>query len=634
MCGIAGYVSEKPQDPALIRQMCDVIVHRGPDDEGFHIDGKVALGMRRLSIIDVATGHQPIYNEDRSVAIVYNGECYNFPELRRMLEAKGHRFSTHTDTECIVHLHEEYGDRCVEHLRGMFAFALWDEKKQRLLLARDRAGKKPLFYRLTSDGIFFGSELKTLIQDPGFERRIDPIALHHYLTYQYVPAPWSIYEGVSKLPPAHTLAYEGGKARITRYWKLSYANKLDLPEEEAAERMRELIRECTRIRLISERPLGALLSGGVDSSLVVAAMAEQMSEPVKTFTIGFDDNRFDERKYARMVAERFGTEHHELVVTPDLLDIIPKLVWHYDEPFADSSAIPTYYVAEMTRQHVTVALNGDGGDESFGGYQRYIANLLAKKMPVPDFAVRAGRGLLNALPPGRDSRSVRARARRFADIVLAPDEDRYARLMSYFNNDQKDAVYSGSMRETVQGHDSWDLLRELFRKSDGKDLADRMLDVDVQSYLHGDLLVKMDIATMANSLEARAPFLDHKMMEFAAALPSNMKIRGRVGKYLMKKAARGWLPDEVLDRPKMGFGVPLATWLRNDLRELAHESLTDATAKERGYFEPGSVQRLLAEHDAGQDHSTRIWALLQFELWARMMLDAKAVKGPVVNATG
>lgn len=631
MCGVAGYVTREAQDSSLIHRMCDVIKHRGPDDEGFHIRNDVALGIKRLSIIDVSSGHQPIYNEDGSIVIVYNGECYNFPELRRQLEIKGHRFSTQTDTECVVHLYEEYGDRCVEHLRGMFAFALWDNKRKRLLLARDRVGKKPLFYRLTTNGIFFGSELKALVQDQSLERRIDPIALHHFLTYQYVPAPWAIYQGINKLPPAHTLVFERGKSKIKRYWHLSYREKVRVSDAEAVEQLRELVRECTGVRLISERPLGALLSGGVDSSLVVAAMAEQTSGSVKTFTIGFDDDRYDERRYARMVADRFGTDHHELVVTPDLLHVIPKLVWHYDEPFADSSSIPTYYVAEMTRSHVTVALNGDGGDESFGGYQRYVANLLAKKMPVSDFALRAARGILNGLPQGRDGRSIQARGKRFVDIVLAPDEDRYARLMSYFNNEQKNSVYSASMREMVRGIDSWDILRNLFRKSDGSDLTDRMLDADVQTYLSGDLLVKMDIATMANSLEARAPMLDHKMMEFAAALPSHMKIRGRTSKYLLKKAARGLVPDEVLDRPKMGFGVPLASWLRNELRDLTRDTLTATTAKQRGYFDPGEVQRLLEEHDRGRDHGIRIWALLQFELWAQMMLDSNAVRAPVAS---
>lgn len=628
MCGIAGFVTDGEADADLLHSMCDSIRHRGPDDEGYFIDGGVGLGVRRLAIIDVKTGHQPIQNEDGTITVIFNGEIYNFPQLRSDLEAKGHRFATSTDTECIVHLYEEYADRCVEHMRGMFAFALWDARQQRLLLARDRVGKKPLYYRLTDRGIWFASELKALLQDPSLARELDLVALHHYLTFQYVPAPWSIYKGVRKLPPGHTASYRAPKFALDRYWRLKFADKLVLSEDEAAEQLKDRILDATRSRLISERPLGAFLSGGVDSSVVVAAMAETMSGPVKTFSVGFEDKNFDERYYARLVAERFGTDHHELIVRPNVLDVLGKLVWHYDEPFADSSAIPSYYVAEAARKSVTVVLNGDGGDESFAGYDRYVANLMASKLRIPGRLQPLIGRILKGLPDGRRPGSFYRRAKRFSTVLLEGPETRYAHMMSYFANYQKQTLYSPEMSRAVGDIDSYGLLRQAFSESDAPDLVDATLDVDVNTYLPGDLLAKMDIATMANSLEARSPLLDHKVMEFAAALPSHMKIRGRSGKYILKKAARDWLPKEILTRRKMGFGVPLATWLRGDLRDLTHDSLTDSTARSRGYFEPSAVNKLLAQHEGGIDHSPRIWALLWLELWHRTFIDNHATTMP------
>jgi asparagine synthase (glutamine-hydrolysing) len=628
MCGIAGFVDGSGADPVLLQRMCESIRHRGPDEHGYLVDGPVALGMRRLSIIDLSSGRQPIFNEDGSVAVVFNGEIYNFPEIRRRLEAKGHRFQSNTDTECIVHLYEEYGEGCVDHLRGMFAFALWDLGSRRLLLARDRVGKKPLFYRVTPEGIWFGSELKALLQDPDFPRQVDPIAIHHYLTYQYVPAPWSIWEGVRKLPPAHVLSWRDGVVRVSRYWRLSYTPKRELTDSEAVEATRSLVREATQLRMISDRPIGAFLSGGIDSSIVVAAMAELSPEPVKTFSIGFSEESYDERRFARLVAERFGTDHHELVVQPSALDVLPTLVWHYDEPFADSSAIPSYYLANMTRAHVTVALTGDGGDESFAGYHRYVANLLASRAHLPARVRRGARLLLSAVTDPRQPQSSLGRLRRMLDMLLTAPDERYARLVSYFTEEQKQAVYCHELRELLVEHNSYDLVADAFAGSDGPELVDRTLNVDVLTYLPGDLLAKMDIATMANSLEARSPLLDHKLMEFAATLPASLKIRGRTGKWVLKQVARGWLPDEVIDRRKMGFGVPIAAWLRNELRELARDTLTDTTARQRGYFDPLAVRRLLDEHDSGLDRANRLWALLQLELWFRMFLDGRATIAP------
>jgi asparagine synthase (glutamine-hydrolysing) len=624
VCGIAGFVAPDRGDEQLLRKMCDAITHRGPDEEGFYCRGGIGLGSRRLSIIDLAGGTQPIYNEDRTVAVVFNGEIYNFQELRADLETRGHKFSTRTDTECIVHLYEDHGGRCVEHLRGMFAFALWDARERRLLLARDRVGKKPLCYRLEGNNIYFGSELKSLIQDRGFTRRVDPIALHHYLTYQYVPAPHSIYEGVRKLPPAHTLTFEDGRVSLARYWRLHYSPKVDISEAEAVEQLRDLVDEATRLRLVSERPIGAFLSGGVDSSFVVASMASQLDQKVKTFSIGFEQEEFDERRYARVVADRLGTDHHELVVHPDIHDLLPKLAWHYDEPFADSSAIPSFYVSELARRNVVVVLNGDGGDESFAGYERYLWSQRMARYQVPAALrplVRRVRG------KGQAKWRPVHRMRQLAAMLDAPEAS-YARMISYFTEDQKSEIYSTEMNLLTSGNNSYDILFDAFAESDAEDLLDRTLDADVQTYLPGDLLVKMDIATMAHSLEARSPFLDHRVMEFAASLPAAMKLSDGKTKRILKLASRGVLPDEIIDRPKKGFAVPLGAWLRGELKDLSHDLLTDTTAQQRGYFNISAVRQLLKEHQEGLDHSPRLYALLQLEMWHRLFLDEHAYAAP------
>ena len=627
MCGIAGQVSAGGADAGLVQRMCDVIEHRGPDGEGRHVDGDVAIAMRRLAIIDVGGGQQPIFNEDGTVAVVFNGEIYNYPELRQRLIAAGHTFRTHSDTEVIAHLYEDHGNRCVEHLRGMFAFAVWDATQRLLLLARDRAGKKPLYYRANGTELTFGSELKTLLQDPTFDRTVDLQALDHYLTFQYVPAPWSIISGIQKLPPAHTLTYVDGRCTLRRYWELSYAEKTTLTEPEAVERLRELILESTRIRMVSERPLGAFLSGGVDSSLVVAAMATESSVPVRTFSIGFEDQAFDEREYARRVAERYGTEHHELVVRPDAATVLERLSWFYDEPFADSSAVPTYYVSELAKEHVTVALNGDGGDESFGGYRRYAANLAADRLPDLEF-LRPAFGWLHDHLPADPRRGLVHKLSRASSMLGDDAQGRYLAVMSYFNHRRKQELYAPAMRRQLHPGASVELFDKIWWDNDAQNLTDRMLATDVASYLPGDLLVKVDIATMANSLEGRSPLLDHHVMEFAASLPPSWKVRRGTTKYLLKEAGRGWLPDDILDRPKMGFGVPIGAWFRSELRDMAWDLLTDATASGRGYFDPAEVRRLLTEHASGHDHSPRLWALLQLELWHRTWLDRKPTTEP------
>jgi asparagine synthase (glutamine-hydrolysing) len=610
--------------------MCDAMVHRGPDGHGFHDDANATLGMRRLAIIDVAGGGQPVYNEDRTVVAVFNGELYNFRELRTDLRRRGHRLAGDGDTECLVHLYEEYGDELVHRLRGMFVFAIWDVRRRRLLLGRDRVGKKPLYWRSDATSLSFASELKSLVLDPSVDRGVDPVALHHYLTYQYVPAPWSIYRGIRKLSPGSLLVWRDGAAHERRYWKLDFSPRRVGSEEEECERLRELLLEATRLRMISERPLGAYLSGGIDSSAVVAAMARLTGERVRTFCVGFEDRRFDERVHARAVADRYGTDHHEFVVTPDLLDILPTLAWHFDEPFADSSAIPSFYVARLSRAHVTVALNGDGGDECFGGYTRYL--LMARAgLIAPPPALSGGLGRLGAVVVNRTrQRTVPHRAGQALQFLgQGGPALRYARLMSYFHPEQKQALYSDAMRAELADVDSYRLLRDAFADSRADGDVGRAMDADVNTYLPGDLLAKVDITSMANSLEARSPFLDHHLMEWAAGLPTRLKTRRGMTKYLLKKAVADWLPPELVTRPKMGFGVPLAHWLRTDLRELARDVLTDHTARSRGYFRPEAVADLLRQHEAGVDHASRIWALTQFELWHRTFVDQAAAGRPL-----
>jgi len=634
MCGICGKIyfdSARTVDPGLIREMTDVLRHRGPDDSAVFTAGNVGLGHRRLSIIDLtAAGRQPMENEDGSLHIVLNGEIYNYRELRPGLEARGHIFKSRTDTEVVLHLYEEHGADCVEQLRGMFAFAIWDGRRRELFLARDRAGKKPLSYAIADGGIIFASELKSLLKDPALQPGVDPVALHHYLTYQYVPGPQTIYKGVHKLPPAHTLRMRDGDIKIERYWNLSYKNQLRLPRvEDYCERLREVFTEAVKIRLRSDVPLGAFLSGGVDSSATVAVMAGLLDRPVKTFSIGFDEKDFDELAWAAVVARRYGTEHTEFVVKPEAIKILPALIYHYDEPYADSSAIPTYYVSRLTREHVTVALNGDGGDECFGGYERYFADALASRYEkIPQCLREAVRRSVNLLPYRENRWSFSRRLRRFLNAVADSPARRYVRWLCYFSNDMKDDLYTAAFTSAMAGHDSVALTENAYAATDAPTLLEKQLYADISMYLPYDLLVKVDIASMANSLEARSPFLDHKLMEFAASIPADLKLRGSQGKYILKKAFEPLLPREVLYRKKMGFGVPINRWLRTDLKQAAHDILLDGRSTGRGYFKREAVEQLLNEHVAMRaDHSYRIWALLWLELWHRMFVDKSDVLG-------
>lgn len=629
MCGICGRIYhevDRKVDKDLIKRMSSVLTHRGPDDEGVYIKKNVGLAHRRLSIIDLTpAGHQPMSNEDGSIWIVFNGEIYNYLDLRDDLQKRGHTFSSHTDTETIIHLYEEKGVECVHDLRGMFAFAIWDENKNRLFLARDRAGKKPVVYFHSEEGLLFASEIKSLLLDPSVNKNIDYTAIHHYLTYQYIPSPLTIFEGIKKLPPAHYMIYEEGNLIIKRYWDLSYQNKIQLPSlENYGEQFLEIFQEAIKIRLRSDVPLGAFLSGGIDSSIVVAMMSRLMNQPVKTFSIGFEEEDYSELPFARMIAKQYETDHHEFIVKPDAIDILPKLVWHYNEPYADSSAIPTFYVSKITRDYVTVALNGDGGDESFAGYERYLADRLADyyKFIPRLLRERIIRKAVDYLPYSASRGSFFRRLKRFVKGISEIPERRYVAWLCHFDNEMKEELYSSYLKEKVKNVDSEDLTVEWYKKADGKTFIDKTLYVDVMSYLPEDLLVKVDIATMAHSLEARSPFIDHKVMEFAASLPSNLKLRGIETKYLLKNVLSEFLPKEIVKRKKMGFGVPLDIWFRNDLKEMAYDVLLSKKCVERGYFKRETVQRILDEHISEQyDHCYRIWSLLFLEVWHNMFID-------------
>jgi asparagine synthase (glutamine-hydrolysing) len=626
MCGISGVAGSLAYDQAHLQRMNAALVHRGPDGEGSHWADGIGLAMRRLAIIDVEGGDQPIYNEDGSVCVVYNGEIYNFLELRPELEARGHRFSSRSDTEVIVHAYEEYGPACVERLWGMFALALWDSRRQLLLLARDRLGKKPLAYYVDAyGGIAFASELKALLQHPDVPRQVDPRAIDDYLTYLYVPAPTTGYRDVKKLPPAHRLVWQHGRVTVEPYWQVRFSEKLNISEDEALEQFATLFRDSVRRRLIADVPLGAFLSGGMDSSSVVAEMAELSSSPVKTFSIGFGERDFDELAYARQVAHRFGTEHHELVVEPRALDVLPTLVEHYGEPYADSSAVPSYYVSQLTRQHVTVALNGDGGDELLAGYERHwAARIAARYDTVPRF-VRHGliRPLIPWLPEPRQRRAFLRRAKRFMAAAHLPVLERYLHWVGAYTPAQKAALYSRDFVRTLDGHDAGHWLRDALAPEPRLDAVDAVQRADTLLYLPQDCLTKIDIASMANSLEARSPLLDHRLVEFCAALPSSYKLRGRTSKWLLRRLMRDRLPPAILTRPKMGFGVPVGDWLRGQLRPLLDDTVLSDRALARGYFEPNAVRALVDEHvNRRADRTPQVWALLMLELWFRTFIDA------------
>jgi len=603
--------------------MNDAIRHRGPDDDGFYLNGPVGLGMRRLAIIDLKSGQQPIHNQDGTTWIVFNGEIYNYLELRQQLEKLGHTFYTNSDTEAIVHAYDQYGSNCPKYLRGMFAFAIWDERTQELFLTRDRVGKKPILYAEVNGQLVFGSEFTALLQHPDISREIQPEAIDAYLSFMCVPAPLTAYRSIRKLEPGHWLRWRKGEITIERYWQPDFSQKLDISEEEAGERAIEILRDSVKVRLMSEVPLGAFLSGGIDSSAVVALMAQESNEKVKTFSIGFEEQDFSELHHARRVAEWVGADHHEFIVRPDAVEILPLLVEHYGEPYADSSAVPTYYVARETRKHVTVALNGDGGDESFAGYERYAAMQLAENYrKVPEFvrkSVKVGVGLI---PTSELGRSRLRSGKRFLEAASLPKVDRYLRWMSIFDAAAKSSLYSDAFKsETTSGY-AKSLLEPWFVRANGSGFVDASLLTDLMTYLPNDLLVKVDIATMAVSLEARSPFLDHHVIEFAASLPEKFKLRGLTTKYLLKKVLRKLLPSENLDRRKMGFGVPIGHWFRGKMQPFLREVVLSEKALNRGLFRPETVRQLVDQHTEGKrDYSHQLWTLLMLELWFQRFID-------------
>jgi asparagine synthase (glutamine-hydrolysing) len=623
MCGIAGIVRQQgsPVTTEEIKRMTDAIVHRGPDASGAYFADGIGLGVRRLRIIDLITGDQPIANEDGSIWTVFNGEIYNFLELREQLGTRGHIFRTRSDTEVIVHAYEEYGDAFVERLRGMFAVAVWDGRTSRLVLARDRFGKKPLLYTALPKGLVFASEMQALVRVEGISRELDVGALGNYLSYGYVPAPATIFRSIKKVPPGHLLTWERGEIGLRCYWKLRYDPKHVIDEREALMELERRLDEAVRIRLIADVPLGALLSGGVDSSTIVALMARHSPGRVKTFSIGFEDSAYDELAHARRVAQRYDTDHHELVVRPEAAEILPLLVRNYGEPYADSSAIPTYYVAKMARQHVTVALNGDGGDEAFAGYDRYRAMQWANTIArLPGSSVALGLAAAATALPGVPQRA-RVRAARFLGTAHLPAVPRYASWMSVIRPELLAELVTSGLREAFAAARPRTVEAALETNS-SLGPVDRLLATDVSTYLADDLLVKMDIATMANSLETRSPLLDQEVVEFAAALPERFKLGpGFRQKVLLKRLARKLIPAENVDRPKMGFGVPVGQWLRTDLRSLAEDALFSQDARKRGYFRKEVVQRLWNEHqDRRADRALPLWTLVMLELWHREFL--------------
>ncbi len=632
MCGIAGRMEfelGRKADPELVQRMCDAIAHRGPDDSGVWAEGPMALGHRRLSILDLsAAGHQPMPNADGSLWIAFNGEIYNFLELRAELEREGHTFRSRTDTEVLLHLYQRDGVECLQRLRGMFAFAIWDVKRQQLFLARDRVGKKPLAYRVDERGLSFGSEIKAVLQDPEVEREPDPVALHHYLTYQCVPAPMCAFKGIRKLSPGSYLLARDGRVEVKRYWKLSYLPKFEArtarAERELEEELIRRLEEATALRLISDVPLGAFLSGGVDSSAIVAMMCRKATGPVRTFSIGFDDDAYDELAYARATAAHFGTQHTEFTVRPSALEVLPKLVWHYDEPYADASAVPTYYVSKLAREHVTVVLNGDGGDESFAGYDRYVANALAQRLSLlnPLLGSAAFRKALDLLPHGATSASSRWRLKRFVQQLGRSPQARNAAWMAQFDPEAKQQLYTAAFRREVGPAEAEESMYVRYRETDADNFIDATLYADVTGYLPDTLLTKVDIASMAVALEARSPFLDHEFMEFAARLPARLKLDGRRTKVILKRALRGIVPDDVLDRRKMGFNAPVDQWLRGELRDMSHDLLLSRRSLARGYFQRAFVERMLREHAQGtRNWHTQIWNLMMLESWHRSFVD-------------
>lgn len=627
MCGICGKLSLDGAsiDKAFIQKMNQELHHRGPDDEGIYVDEHIGLGQKRLAIIDIdKSGTAPLSNEDESIWLVFNGEIYNYQILREELIGKGHIFKTHTDTEVIIHLYEEYGHDLLDHLTGMFAFVIWDRSNKTIFAARDRFGKKPFFYSKNQSGFLFGSEVKALTVQGGIEAEPNYKSLGVFLKYGYIPSPLSAFKGISKLQPGHYLTCSiQGNIEVHKYWEPSRHIAKDWSEEELKHEIRERVIESTKLRMISDVPLGAFLSGGIDSTTIVALMSQISSKQVKTFSIGFDDDQFNELPYARLLADKYNTEHHEFVVKPELAEILPSLVRSYNEPFADSSAIPTYYVSKMTREHVTVALSGDGGDEGFGGYSRYqsIAQWDMVSRKLPSFVrggLRAGSRLVDSMPYS----NMTARVSRALTMLGGDISAKYRLHMSAgLKPQERNLLFSDKFYALSKVDCESDPLCQLDLIK-GYDAVNWMMLHDQSNYLPDELMVKTDIASMANSLEVRSPLLDHKLFELSSTIPVSMKIQNGVGKHIFRETFKDLLPHEILNKPKTGFAIPLAKWLRNDLKNILKKVLlSDVTAK-RGLFQMSTVHKLVNEHlDGKRDWSNRLWTLLMFEMWFREFID-------------
>jgi asparagine synthase (glutamine-hydrolysing) len=632
MCGITGAVwrdDRQAISPGLLTKMTDSIAHRGPDDSQTwlctdHRDAYgnalgVGLGFRRLSIIDLEGARQPMANEDGTVRMVFNGEIYNYQSLRRRLEGRGHQFATHGDGESILHLYEDLQTDCFSQLNGMFAIGIWDANRNRLVLARDRIGQKPLYYAVKDNRLIFGSELKCLAAVDGVCTEIDPAAIDEFLTYQYIPHPGTIWKGVHKLAPGHFAVFENGEVSVQRYWDFDPTIERPMRREQASERLRELLTDSVKLRMQSDVPLGSFLSGGIDSSLITAIAQRQSDNPVRTFSIGFPVSDFDETAYAAQVAKHLGTEHQRFEVMPSGVDVIDNLVCHYDEPFGDSSAVPTWYLSELTRRQVTVALSGDGGDELFAGYERYRALWLSSRLqrlfPVHKIP---GIGLIQRLPDSNRRRSLVRRGKRFMEALGQPTARRYLNWLQIFPESFRASLYTDDFLASLPGDDPFDFLDSVWARSEGRDVVSRASITDILSYLPCDLCTKVDIASMAHGLEVRQPLLDHRVVEFAASLPVNLKFRGRRGKLILQDTFGGMIPKSIFTRKKMGFGIPIGGWFRKELKPMVHDTLLSSDARITPFFRREAVAELVRSHETSeQNHGYRLWNLLILEKWLR-----------------
>ena len=634
MCGINGIAfsskSSRTIDRAVLERMRDVIKHRGPDDVGLFIDANVGLGHRRLSIVDVAAGHQPMTNEDGSLHITYNGEIYNHADFREELEAKGHVYQTHCDTETILHLYEEHGEQCVEYLRGMFAFAIWDQRRKELFVARDRLGVKPLYYIHTADGsLYFGSEIKTLLDAGAIKPEINYRALPDYLANHAPSGEATLFEGVKRLLPGYTLVWRDGEICVKRYWDVSFANREEpRSDKDYIAEWYELFRTSVRLRLMADVPLGMFLSGGIDSSAIAAVMSDFVDEPIKTFSVAFAEREANELEYARLVANAFKTNHHEIVVRPeDFFAALPKLVWHEDEPLAHPSSVALYFVSYLASQHVKVVLTGEGSDELLAGYARYRKTILNLGFGeryhnlTPAFLQKGVRQGIEGMPSSSKLRQKLSRT----FLTLSPDiESIYFDNFAVFPRHMQPDLLSFETRERCGAIDPYARVGEAFRQTDATSILERLLYADIKTYLH-ELLMKQDQMSMATSVESRVPFLDHKLVEFTCRLPERLKLRGGTTKYILRESMKGVLPEAILSRPKMGFPVPIGSWFRGAYRSVIDEYVLSERALARGIFSPDFVRRLVARHQTGgENHDERLWALVNFEIWQRQFLDGEA----------